>query len=98
MGNPKRTHAGAAIRKMRVTAGLKQDELAAHLRIDQSQVSVMETGRRKVPLLALLSCADICGFELHLVEPQGSERIVVGGPAKYLPRGARGRRREVTHA
>ena len=89
MRKSKRAGPGEALRQMRLLAGLKQGDLAARLRVDQSQVSVMETGRRKVPLLALLSCAEACGFEMRLVGKAGA--IAIDAPATYSPRGARKR-------
>lgn len=73
---------GAAIRVMREAASLGQRDLASILGVNQSQISVMENGRRKVPLFMLISCARACGFELLLEGPDRA-RLIVDGPTKY---------------
>ena len=76
------TAPGAAIRQMREAATLGQRDLANALGVNQSQISVMENGRRKVPLLMLISCARVCGYELKLEAP-GRISLIVDGPIQY---------------
>lgn len=91
MGKAKLTSAGNAVREMRLAAKHKQEDMARTLGLDQSQISQMEKGRRKIPLQALLVLARACGFEVHLVSRTGTH-INLETPSRYQRATVRGRR------
>lgn len=58
----------------RKNAGLTQKEVAEHLDIDQSAISLWETGRTKprATLLVRLACLYLCTVD-DLLKPDGEE-------------------------
>jgi len=60
---------GAAIRAGRLRAGIKQEELAAAIRLDRTTLSRYEAGSRSVPIGALLQIAYVLRAPLSELIP-----------------------------
>lgn len=52
---------GKVLRKLRIESGLKQDQVAARLGINQSMVSKFESGERSLHLSEVYAYADALG-------------------------------------
>ena len=63
-GEVERTRLGGRLRDARKYLGLKQEEVAAHLRIPRSALSDIENGQRRVEALELTRLAKLYGQHL----------------------------------
>lgn len=71
------------LRKLRQLAGLKQEELAEEIGIDQTTVSSVEVGRREPGTDVLLRWVKRCGGRVEIVMP--GERALADIPSDLLP-------------
>lgn len=62
-------HLGARLRQLRIKRGLKQEELAERLDVDQSTVSNVERGKTGTGISTLIQWVDECGGSLEIRMP-----------------------------
>lgn len=65
---------GLNIRKIRIEAGLSQEELAARMGVEQFYISGLEAGRRNATLVTLWKAAIALGVEPGLLVSRGAHR------------------------
>ncbi len=65
---------GLNIRKVRIEAGLTQEELAARMGVEQFYVSGLEAGRRNATLVTLWKAALALGVEPGVLLSKGTHR------------------------
>uniref|UniRef100_A0A6M3J4G5 Putative DNA binding, helix-turn-helix domain containing protein n=1 Tax=viral metagenome TaxID=1070528 RepID=A0A6M3J4G5_9ZZZZ len=67
---------GDLIKAMRLSSGLKQEDIAKALGVSRPQIANMEAGRLCNILLAhLVRCGDRCGFDIKLtVKPKPNQK------------------------
>ena len=63
------------IRTMRLTKGLKQDELAKLCNVSTSTISGYETGYREPNFEMLNKISSICGFELEFINKEKNIKL-----------------------
>lgn len=64
LANPKLERYLAELKRIRLEAGLRQQDVADRLGLPQSFVSKYETGERRLDLLELEQICEVCGVSL----------------------------------
>lgn len=57
-----------SIKEIRMSKGLKQQELADKLGIANCTLAHYESGLRKITLEMFLKIVDVCGYEIKLIQ------------------------------
>lgn len=64
---------GAAIRKVRIAAGINQDELAKRVALSRTSIVNIEGGRQRLPLTTLYDIADALGVQAVALLPRNED-------------------------
>lgn len=64
IGKKNLKHIGTYLNNIRVDEGVKQEVLAKKVKIDQSNISALETNKRKPSLITLVKILGAIGYEL----------------------------------
>lgn len=62
-------HVGAQVRRLRMEAGVKQDDLAARVDMSRASIANFEAGKQAVPLHQFAAIAEALGTEVGSLLP-----------------------------
>ena len=70
---------GAVIRRLRVSAGISQEELAARAGLHRTYVSILERGKKSATLDVVAALAEVLGKAPHALVRAAERRAAVLG-------------------